>query len=150
MPARVRPRPNRRAKKEMQTVAKPTVLVADDHVVVLARVLSLLANSFDVVGTARDGKDLITQAQRLHPDVIVLDITMPQLNGVAAAHKLRELGSTAKLVFLTVNEGEEFIEACFAEGALAYVTKARMTIDLIPAIERALTAHRFISQSTNC
>ena len=128
-------------------MARPTILVADDHSLVLQRVLSHLKPCFEVVGTANNGKDLIAQAQRLHPDVIVLDITMPLLNGIEAAHELHEVGSTAKLVFLTVHEQPSFLQACFAEGAQGYVTKNRLTRDLIPAIHAALSGRLFISPS---
>ena len=126
-------------------MARPTILVADDHILVLKRVLSLLEGSFDVVGVANNGCDLIAEAQRFHPDVIVLDITMPGLNGIEAAHALHDAGSTAKLVFLTIHDQPAFLEACFAEGGLGYVTKSRMGKDLIPAINEALADHRFIS-----
>lgn len=128
---------------------RSTVLVADDHVVVLARVLSLLDPIFQVVGTACDGADLVAKAQRLCPDVIVLDITMPRVNGIEAAHRLRELGSVAKLVFLTVNDQPEFVQACIREGGMGYVTKVRMAMDLIPAINEALLNRRFLSPTVN-
>ena len=124
---------------------RPRVLVADDHSVLLERVLSLLRPRFEVVGTANNGRDLVAEAQRLQPDVIVLDITMPVLNGIDAAYELREVGSTAKLVFLTVHKQPAFVHACFTEGALGYVTKSRLAKDLVPAINDALSGHRFIS-----
>ena len=127
------------------SLPKPTVLVADDHSLVLERVVSLLRPDFEVVGTANNGSNLVAEAQRLQPDVIVLDITMPVLNGIEAAHELREIGSTARLVFLTVHEGSAFVEACIAEGAQGYVSKSRLATDLIPAINEALSGHRFIS-----
>ena len=127
---------------------RPRVLVADDHHMVLDRVLSLLRPNFEVVGTTDNGWDLLTEAERLQPDVIVLDITMPALNGIEAAHKLQEVGSTARLVFLTVHPQSQFVAACFAEGGLAYVTKSRLGIDLISAINEALSGHYFISPST--
>jgi DNA-binding NarL/FixJ family response regulator len=122
------------------------VLLADDHEAVLERTRSLLRN-FQVVGTANNGRDLVAQALRLQPDVVVLDITMPIKTGIEAAHELREVGSTAKLVFLTVHEQPAFRQACFAEGALGYVTKSHLGTDLIPAINEALLGHRFISPS---
>ena len=77
----------------------------------------------------------------------MLDITMPMLNGIEAAHELREAGSTAKFVFLTVHNHPAFLHACFAEGALGYVTKSHLRTDLIPAIREALSGHTFISPS---
>jgi DNA-binding NarL/FixJ family response regulator len=126
-------------------LAKPTVLVADDHSRVLARVLSLLTPHFDVIGTVNNGSDLVAEAHRLRPDVIVLDIEMPILNGIEAAHELHETGSSARIVFLTVHEQSEFVQACFEEGAQGYVAKSRLVNDLIPAINEALSGHHFVS-----
>ena len=126
---------------------RPRVLVADDHSIMLDRVVSLLRPNFEVVGTACNGRDLVAKADRLRPDVIVLDIEMPVLNGIEAAHELGEVGSAARLVFLTVHPQSEFVNACFAEGGLGYVTKSRMGMDLIPAINEALSGHYFISPS---
>jgi DNA-binding NarL/FixJ family response regulator len=124
----------------------PRLLLADDHDAMLQRALSLLRN-FQVIGTANNGKDLVSEALRLQPDVIVLDITMPIMTGIEAAHELREAGSTAKLVFLTVHDQPAFLHACFTEGALGYVTKSHLGTDLIPAINEALSGHHFISPS---
>jgi len=127
---------------------RPRVLVADDNSLVLARVVSLLLEfKFDVVGTANNGRDLVTRAQLLQPDVIVLDIAMPMLCGIDAAHELRQAGSLCKFVFLTVHDGVEFVHACFAEGALGYVAKSRIRTDLVPAIHEALSGRCFLSAS---
>jgi DNA-binding NarL/FixJ family response regulator len=124
---------------------RPRILVADDHQPIHERVRELLRTSYDVVGTVGNGIELVDQAGRLRPDVVVLDVFMPGITGIEAAHELRESGSTAKVVFLTVHERVEFVQACFAEGALGYVIKSRMNVDLIPAIREALCGHRFIS-----
>jgi len=113
----------------------------------LDTVSALLQPDFEVVGTVNNGGDLIREANRLRPDVIVLDITMPILNGIEAAHRMREAGLTARLVFLTVHEQSSFVTACFDEGALGYVTKSRLIMDLIPAIRDAISGHHFISPS---
>jgi DNA-binding NarL/FixJ family response regulator len=127
-------------------LGRPKVLLADDHDLVLERVVSLLQSDFEVVGTTNNGMDLVVEAQRLRPDVVVLDIMMPQLTGIEAVHKLREGGSTAKIVFLTVHEEPAFVRACLAEGALGFVTKSRLGSDLIPAINEALIGRPFISR----
>lgn len=88
----------------------------------------------------------MSEACRLHPDVIVTDISMPILNGIDAVHKLRELGSTAKFVFVTVQSEREFVEACMEAGALGYVQKVCLKHDLVPAIEAALAGRSYISQ----
>ena len=120
------------------------VLLADDHPLVLARVTSVLEKNFDVVGVARDGEEMVAEALRLAPDVIVADISMPVMTGIEAAHHLRERGCTARLVFLTVESSHSFVEACMAEGALGYVTKTHLKSDLPRAIEAALAGERLI------
>ena len=126
---------------------QPRILVADDNSAVLERVWSLLQPNFEVVGTASNGEEVVAEALRLQPDVIVLDITMPILTGIEAAHELHEAGLTSRLVFLTVHNHPAFLHACFAEGALGYVTKSHLRTDLIPAIMEALSGHAFISPS---
>ena len=122
----------------------PRILIADDQGRLRDHVVSLLTD-FQIVGTTANGKDLVSEALRLRPDVIVSDITMPILTGIDAAHELRRVGSSVKFVFLTVHREEEFVHACFAEGALGYVTKSRLRTDLIPAIKEALSGRCFIS-----
>jgi len=126
---------------------RPRVLLADDHHPVLDRLVSLLHANFEVVGAVHDGRSLVSEAQRLQPDVIVMDITMPILTGIEAARELREAGSAAKLIFLTVHQSAAFVRECFAAGGLGYVTKSRMITDLIPAIHEALSDQRFVSPS---
>lgn len=136
-----------RSANERTYSGRPRVLLADDHRAVLERVESLLKPRFEVVGIANNGGDLVTEAQRLQPDVIVLDIGMPILTGIEAAHEIRKTGASVKLVFLTVHEDAEFVRACFAEGALGYVKKSRLGTDLIPAINEALSGRRYVSPS---
>ena len=94
------------------------ILVADDHPLVLKRVTALLQTqtSVEVVGTASNGRELVSEVMRLTPDVIVTDISMPEINGIEAAHQLRASGCTAKLVFLTVHVADEFVNACLGRG----------------------------------
>ena len=121
------------------------VLLADDHSVVLDRVGVLLSSSFEIVGAVTNGQELISAGIRLDPDVIVADVTMPVVGGIEAAHQLREAGSRAKFVFLTIHIEHEFVDACVAEGALGYVVKSHMKTDLIPAIRAALVGRTFVS-----
>lgn len=127
--------------------AKPRLLIADDHPLWLDRVTDLLKSSFDLVGAANNGQTLVGEARRLQPDLIVLDIAMPILNGIEAAHEIHATRPDIKLVFLTVHEGPEYISACFAEGGLGYVKKARLKRDLLVAIREALLGRAFISPS---
>jgi DNA-binding NarL/FixJ family response regulator len=124
---------------------RPRILLADDHRHLLESATTLLAPHFDVVGTASDGRTLVSEALRLKPNVVVADITMPVLSGIDAVQKLREMGSSARIVFLTIHSEEEFVSACRAEGALGYVLKSKMKAQLIPAIHAALAGEFYIS-----
>lgn len=130
-------------------LGRPRILLADDHHPVLDRIVSILQPHFEVIGAVNDGGALVSEAQRLQPDVIVLDIGMPILTGIEAARELHEAGSRAKFVFLTVHQDPAFVRACFAEGGLGYVTKSRMGSDLIPAIHEALADNSFVSPSVH-
>jgi DNA-binding NarL/FixJ family response regulator len=130
----------------MPLSSQTRVVIADDHEILLERVL-LVLRRFQVIGKVNNGRDLVDEALRLRPDVIVSDITMPILNGIEAAHKLREAGSASRFIFFTVHDQPAFLRACFAEGALGYVTKSRLSLDLIPAINEALSGRSFISPS---
>ena len=95
---------------------RPRILLADDHLAMLEAEIALLSPYFDVVGTAADGAALVSKAHSLRPDVIVTDISMPVLNGIDAVHKLRESGSRAKFVFLTIHSENEFVDGCMGAG----------------------------------
>jgi DNA-binding NarL/FixJ family response regulator len=112
--------------------------LADDH-------RRLLEPTFDVVGCVKDGEALLEAAAKLQPDVIVTDISMPKLDGIEAAGRLRESGSTLKIVFLTVHADADFVQAVLKTGALTYVTKSRIDTDLVVAIGEALAGRMFIS-----
>jgi DNA-binding NarL/FixJ family response regulator len=126
-------------------LSRARVLLADDHSVMLDRVGGLLCPSFEVVGAVTNGQEMISAGIRLNPDVIVADITMPGLTGIEAAQQLREAGSRARFVFLTIHIEHEFVDACVSQGALGYVVKSHMKTDLIPAIKAALMGRTFIS-----
>ncbi len=128
---------------------RPSVFLADDHPEFLKAEIALLQPHFELVGTASDGASLVSEAQRLKPDVVVVDITMPVMNGIDAVHKLKESGSKVKVVFLTINRGEEFVNACLAEGARGFVWKSRMKAHLIPAIYAVLEDRPYISPLTS-
>jgi len=123
------------------------VLLADDHPEVLEKVAELLRADFDIVGFAYNGAQAIEAATTLNPDVLILDISMPLLNGIQVASRLRETGCKAKVIFFTRStKMRNYVEAAFSFGALGYVLKSRLVTDLIPAIEQALQGGRFTSQ----
>ena len=121
------------------------VLLADDHKAMLERVKGLLDSEFEVVGAVDNGQALVEAAKDLDPDVLVVDISMPVLNGIDAVRQIRESGSKARVVFLTVHEDPDIVPACFDAGALGFVAKSRLASDLVPAIQFALTDHTFVS-----
>jgi len=120
-------------------------LVVDDQDEVRWSVALLLADTFQVVGMAQDGKEAIELAELLRPDVVVLDIGMPVLNGIEAAEQLRASDFPSKVVFLSMQHDPEFVEAAFAAGALGYVLKSSLGKDLISAIWQAIEGRPFVS-----
>jgi DNA-binding NarL/FixJ family response regulator len=127
---------------------RPRVFLADDHSEFLEAEIALLRPHFELVGTASDGASLVAEVERLKPDVVVVDITMPVMNGIVAVQVLKASGSTVKIVFLTINNGEEYVKACLAAGAGGYVWKSRMKSHLIPAIHAVLEDLPYVSPLT--
>jgi DNA-binding NarL/FixJ family response regulator len=128
-------------------MGKIRVLLADDHAAMLDGVRAVLGDEFDIVGTVNNGRDALVETRRLDPDVLVLDISMPGLNGLQAANELRSAHRRTKVVFLTVHEDPDFVAAAFSAGASAYVIKSDVATDLVPAIHDALEGRRYISQA---
>jgi DNA-binding NarL/FixJ family response regulator len=128
-------------------VARARILLADDHKEIRDRAVRLLEPEFEVVGAVSDGNALVRVSAQLKPDVCIIDISMPYLNGIEAAIKLRENGSDARIVFLTVNEDSDFVRAALKTGALGYVVKSRMATDLCLAINGAIRGDLFVSPS---
>jgi len=121
------------------------VLLADDSRSMLCEARHILEPEFHVIETVENGEDLLRAAAKADPDVVILDISMPILNGLEAARQLKRDGSKARIVFLTVHEDWEFVEASFAAGAVGYVIKPRLATDLPVAIRAALMGKTFVS-----
>jgi len=121
------------------------VLLADDHQDFLAATARLLESEFDVVQQVGNGQALVEQASGLDPDLVVVDITMPLVNGIEAVKRLRAAGSRAQIVFLTVHADEDYLRAAQAAGGLGYVVKSRLASDLAPALRAALAGCPFVS-----
>jgi DNA-binding NarL/FixJ family response regulator len=121
------------------------ILMADDSPSMLQAARRILEPEFEVVGTVDDGEAVLQAAQRLHPDIVILDISMGTLSGLEAARLLTSIGSKAKIVFLTVHKDPEFVEEAFSAGALGYVVKLRLGTDLLVAVREALVGHIFVS-----
>lgn len=131
--------------REQVTGNRVRVLLADDHPAVRESVLRLLAPEYDVVGAVGDGQSLIDAMDRLRPDVLVLDISMPVMSGIQAARRIKEAGSQVRIVFLTIHEDPEFVRETVAVGALGFVSKPRLASDLPLAIREVLAGRSFVS-----
>jgi DNA-binding NarL/FixJ family response regulator len=127
-------------------LSKIRILLADDNTPVLEYVREFLtANSCEVVGAVNDGEAAVRAAALLMPDVVILDLSMPVLNGIEAAKHILEAGPSTKIVFLTVEKDRDTCRAALEAGACGYVLKPRLATDLIPAIELAKDGRRFVS-----
>ena len=124
---------------------RPRVLLADDHQSVLEYVSKLLEPQFDVVGTVNDGRSLLAAAEKFQPDVMIVNISMPVLNGLEAVRRLIKKDSKRKVVFLTIHEYRALVDKALASGALGYVLKTRADTDLIEAVEEALEGRCYVS-----
>jgi DNA-binding NarL/FixJ family response regulator len=121
------------------------ILLADDHATVGEALRSLLSESYDVVGIVPDGRALLAEATKLRPDVIVLDIGMPLLNGLDAAIRLKELLPSAKLVFLTMKDDPNLAAAALNLGTIGYVLKHSAASELLKAISEVLRGKSYVT-----
>jgi DNA-binding NarL/FixJ family response regulator len=124
------------------------ILLADDHKEIRDKVKRYLESDFNVLDAVEDGRALLDAAAKLDPDVCLLDISMPVLNGIEAAALLKESGSKAKIIFLSVHEDTDFLQAALKTGASGYVIKRLMASDLRRAITEALAGRIFVSSSS--
>jgi DNA-binding NarL/FixJ family response regulator len=128
-------------------VALVRVLLAEDHAALLLEIRAHLCREFDIVGAVADGVQAVDAVRLLDPDVLVIDISMPVMDGLEAAKILQDAHCRTKIVILTISEQAEYISAAFAVGASAYVTKRRLSTELIPAIQEVLQGRTFLSAS---
>jgi len=127
-------------------LSKIRVLLADDSVQMLEYVREFLStNCCEIVGAVADGQAAVVAAAQLQPDVVVLDLSMPVLNGIEAAKRILKAKPSSRIVFLTVEKDSDACGAALGAGACGYVLKPRLASDLIPAIELAKDGRRFVS-----
>ena len=124
---------------------RPRLLIADDHTLLAEACKNLLEPEFEVVGIVDNGRELLRMALELKPEVVVLDIAMPQLNGLDAGDQIKRLLPATKLVYLTVNMSPEVAAEAFRRGASGYVVKTSPAAELITAIRRALKSESYLS-----
>jgi DNA-binding NarL/FixJ family response regulator len=113
------------------------VLIADDHELMLVGIEDLLRSQFEVVGKSNNGRDLVEDAKRLRPDIVVLDVGMPQLNGIEAARQISSMLPRTQIVFLTQQLDPNYVQAGFRAGARGYVAKQAAATELLEAIRIA-------------
>jgi DNA-binding NarL/FixJ family response regulator len=128
-----------------KTSSRPRVLVADDHQMLVDALKGVLEPLCEVVGTVSDGRELLKAAAKLQPDIIVLDIAMPQLNGLDAARHLKPTMPKVKFVFMTMNEDPDLVGEAFRAGASAFLLKQGAALELTEAIEKVLKGGTYVT-----
>jgi DNA-binding NarL/FixJ family response regulator len=124
---------------------KATVLLADDHKIVAEGIKSFLEDEFEIIGVVEDGRALLEKTQQLRPDVIVVDVSMPLLNGIDAVREIKKTGLDTKVVFLTMHRDAMYAKEAFEIGASGFVLKHAAPSELITAIQEALKGNTYIS-----
>jgi len=133
---------------EIARVRSIRLLLVDDNREVLETLTDLLQPPYLIVGALSDAAAVVEQTAALHPEVILLDISLREMTGFEVARRLKQSGSAAKIIFFTVHENVDFVHAGFAAGAAGYVYKSRTNSDLIKAIETVYDGGRFSSAET--
>ncbi len=126
-------------------MSKPRVLLADDHALVLEGFKKLLEEHCQVVGSVEDGRALLDAAERLQPDIVVLDISMPKLNGLDAARRLRKMVPRPRLIFVTVHADQDYVTQAFKAGASGYLLKRSAGSELVQAIEAVMHDNYYVT-----
>lgn len=132
--------------KDSSPIAR--IVIADDNLAMLDSVAEVLLDAdYDVVGVVSDGRCVLAQVEHSRPDIVVLDISMGDVNGLELARALQERSFAGKIIFLTVHEDQELLGAAIAAGGYAYVVKSRLDLDLLPALQAVLGGQLFVSAS---
>lgn len=126
-------------------MSRPRILLCDDHTLVVEGLRKLLESDFDVVGTVENGNDLLSAADRLNPDVILLDILMPVLNGIDATRQLKKHGVRAKIIMVTMCADADYVRESFRAGASGYVIKRAAGSELVTAVHQVLSGHYYLT-----
>src|SRR5215469_524800 len=126
---------------------KTRILLADDHSITVAGMRSVIGQEHEVVGTVSDGRALVIEALRLRPQLIILDISMPLLNGIEAARRIREEWPQAKLIFVSMHTNAMYVREAMSTGACGYILKTSAAEDLLPAIRTVLEGGVYMTSS---
>ncbi|MBI5578884.1 MAG: response regulator transcription factor [Deltaproteobacteria bacterium] len=126
-------------------MTKPRLLIADDHKIFTEGLKRLLNADFDIAGVVEDGRELVAAAEKLRPDLIVADISMPMLNGIEAVRQIKKVHPETKVVFLTMHPDVAYAVSAFKEGAAGYVLKNSAPDELITAIREGLKGRTYVT-----
>lgn len=129
----------------MTSSLRPRVVIADDHPGTLNAITAMLGEEFQVVAAVEDGDLALAAVEQFHPELVILDICMPRLDGLRTAQVLKTKGFPGCIVFLTIQQDEDYLSAALSVGARAYVIKSQMKADLLHAIKQALAGNTFVS-----
>lgn len=129
------------------SVSRPRILLADDHRILMDALTLGLQENFDVLGTYPSGRELLQALERHPADAVVLDISMPEMNGLEAARRLSETRPGLPIVFLTMHLERPYVEEAFRAGGMGYVVKRQAASDLVEAIRSVLRGERYVSAS---
>jgi len=121
------------------------LLIADDHTLVLEGLKRILESEFDLVGTAENGRDVLRLAQELAPDVVLLDISMPLLNGIDAARQLNKSHPRIKIIFVTMHSDSDYVAEAFRAGAWGYLLKRSAASELVTAIHEVMKGRYYVT-----
>jgi DNA-binding NarL/FixJ family response regulator len=124
---------------------KPRLLLADDHTLVLEGLKKILETDFEPVGSAENGRDVLRLAEELKPDVVLLDISMPQLNGIDACKQLIKSTPQAKVIFVTMHADADYVAEAFRAGASGYLLKRSAASELVNAIHEVLKGRCYVT-----
>lgn len=124
-------------------------MIVEDHIGYLEKISKLLAPEYEIVAVATDGMRGLSAILKSRPDIVILDVALPELDGIAAAREIRRNGIESKIVFATVHEEADFMKSALQAGANGYVFKSRLTADLMPAVNQVLAGHTFVSNNSS-
>lgn len=134
---------------EKQTISGVRVLVVDDNDPFRKLVYSILGKSgeLEIIGEASDGLEAVHKSEELQPDLILLDIGLPTLNGIEAARRIRKLAPNSKIVFLSQESSPDIVRGALSSGAMGYVAKLSASRDLLAAVEAVVHGKQFVSEA---
>lgn len=139
----------RTSREKAPRSGRATVLLADDHELVVEGLRRTIETEFEIVGAVADGLALVKASQELKPDVIVIDISMPLMNGIEAARKIQKAGLTSKIVFLSMHPDVVYVSEAFRAGGSGYVLKSAAGIEIVQALRQVLQGGIFITPAIN-